>query len=275
MKMYAKVVGAVIMVAIMGMVADADGLFQQEQWNVVDSNVVNMPPAHSSPLFWSDFLPSSQVQRQGQETLSTMEPSTSAAVMMDPPVDGQEAADTVDAADVVMADPPVTNSSNIDTDTDTDSTVWNESTSQGPVSSGNVDVVVPVQGDYDYTNYQGLLNSRWPAMTETCVSGKHKFDPLTQKRVYRVGTFAPAGIEMAWREYNITFTTYLNAVVGPRFDPPIQFEMEVTTRPLNHWVSEIAADHLMIVLAWTCKARWNSLQKMLLPPSFPLTHTHT
>jgi hypothetical protein len=181
-----------------------------------------------------------------------MEPTTSAAVMMDPPVDGQDAAGAVDAdADVVMADPLVTNSSSVDTDTDTDSTVWNESTSQGPVTSGDVDVVVPVQGDYDYTNYQGLLNSRWPAMTETCVSGKHKFDPLTQKRVYRVGTFAPAGIEKAWQEYNITFTTYLNAVVGPRFDPPIHFEMEVTARPLSYWVSGIAADYRMMVLFWT------------------------
>jgi hypothetical protein len=244
MKMYAKVVTAVIMGSIMGMmVADADG------HDAVDSNVVVMPPAPFSSLHTSVVSPSSRLHRQGQETLSTMEPTTSEAVMMDPPVDGQDVTDDADAvdandADAVMMDPPISTSNA--------SIAWDESDSQGTATSGMVDVVVPVQDSYDYTNYQDLLSRQWPAMTETCVNGKQEFEPLTQKRVYTVGVQATAGVEEAWLQYNTTFVTYLNAVVGPRFEPPIQFEMEVTTRPLNQWVSEVATDIRMVVLVLWC-----------------------
>jgi hypothetical protein len=146
--------------------------------------------------------------------------------MMDPPINGSDT-----AADVVMMDPQdITNSS--------DAIVSDETTYQGPATDGLIDVVVPVQDTYDYTNYQELLSNKWPAMTQTCVDEKHKFNPLTQKRVYTVGMGATAGVDTAWLQYNLTFTKYLNAVVGPRFDPPIQFEMAVTTRPLNDWVSQ-------------------------------------
>jgi hypothetical protein len=248
--MYAKAVTLVIMGTIMGrMVCEADG------HDAVDSNVVVMPPTHSSSLYSSYTSPSSQAQRQAQEASSTMEPTTSEAVMMDPPVDGQDAADdteaeaevvddaeavdaddadavdadTADADDAdgaVMMDPPVSNSTSNDTDAP-----------EGPATGDMVDVVVPVQDSYDYTNYQDFLNGQWPAMTETCARKKHKFNSLTQKRVYKVGVQATSGVERAWRDYNTTFLTYLNAVVGPRFDPPIRFEMEVTTSPLKDWVS--------------------------------------
>jgi hypothetical protein len=265
MKMYAKVVAVVIMATIMGMmVREADGHLQQQQQKQkerLDGSVV-MPPGHSSSLYSSHGSPSSHLQRQAQETSSTMEPSTSAAVMMDPPVDGQDDADAVDAdadaepdadaeavdgadavdADAVMMDPPVTNETDADADAETDSMEWEDSASQGPPTSGTVDVVVPVQDNYDYTNYQDFLNGQWPAMTETCARKKHKFNSLTQKRVYRLGVQATSGVERAWQDYNTTFVTYLNAVVGPRFDPPIRFEMAVTESPLKDWVSSDKTD---------------------------------
>jgi hypothetical protein len=295
MKMYARVVAAVIMVGIvMGMLVEADGHLQQQQQQRQGSSAVR-PRGHSSPMDSSLGSPSRQEQqRQAQETSSTMEPTTSDAVMMDPPIDGQDAAedteaepevvddaDAVDAADAdaVMMDPPISTSN--------DTIAWEESASQGPVTSGMVDVVVPVQDSYDYTNYQGLLNSQWPAMTETCVNGKHEFDPLTQKRVYTVGVQATAGTDAAWQEYNMTFITYLNTVVGPRFDPPIQFDMEVTTRPLHHWVSEVESDlcgteleqqsvvHNVIayVLLDFCAPRTHSLS-LSLSLSVHTQHTH-
>lgn len=76
----------------------------------------------------------------------------------------------------------------------------------------------------------------WPEGELDCWHGFREFDPLTQKRVYRVGVHAPAGIETAWREYNLTFTSYLNTVVGKRFNPAIEFSMYATEDPLRDWI---------------------------------------
>ena len=51
----------------------------------------------------------------------------------------------------------------------------------------------------------------------------------TQKQVYRVGVLAIRGRENAYKEFNKTFSDYLTATVGSRFDPPIAFEL----KPLN------------------------------------------
>jgi hypothetical protein len=51
-----------------------------------------------------------------------------------------------------------------------------------------------------------------------------------------VGVHAPAGIQTAWREFNLTFDAYLNEAVGKRWDPPIAFKMVVTDDPLVDWI---------------------------------------
>ena len=58
---------------------------------------------------------------------------------------------------------------------------------------------------------------------------KKKFDPKWHKKKYRVGVHARHGFEFAYLEYNKTFTEYLTATAGQRFDPPIEFE----TVPVN------------------------------------------
>lgn len=89
---------------------------------------------------------------------------------------------------------------------------------------------------------EGLLShvlppeEHWPPLELECYMAKRDFDPLTQKRVYTVGVHAPAGIETAWREFNLTFEEYLNRAVGDRWDPPIQFQMKPTIDPLRDWV---------------------------------------
>lgn len=77
----------------------------------------------------------------------------------------------------------------------------------------------------------------WPQGELNCAHGYKKFDPLLQKEKYYVGVHAPAGIDTAWREFNLTFETYLNRAVGDRFIPPIRFEMKPTVDPLRDWVS--------------------------------------
>ncbi|CAJ1961059.1 unnamed protein product [Cylindrotheca closterium] len=79
-------------------------------------------------------------------------------------------------------------------------------------------------------------HEHWPPGELNCWHGFRTFDPLTQQRVYRIGVHAPAGVETALREYNLTFTTYLNAVVGKRFKPNIEFTMHATSDPLQDWV---------------------------------------
>ncbi|CAB9514945.1 Ephrin type-B receptor 3 (Fragment) [Seminavis robusta] len=46
-----------------------------------------------------------------------------------------------------------------------------------------------------------------------------------QSRVYRVGVLANRGVERAVSQYQMTFGDYLTTTVGPKFDPPISFEM--------------------------------------------------
>eukprot|EP00978_Attheya_sp_CCMP212_P032773 scaffold129474_cov61-Attheya_sp.AAC.2 len=61
-----------------------------------------------------------------------------------------------------------------------------------------------------------------PIPWETNVTTGHK-------STYKVGVLAIRGFDNAYKEFNHTFSDYLTATVGPRFDPPIQFLME----PLN------------------------------------------
>eukprot|EP00980_Cylindrotheca_fusiformis_P023385 scaffold10429_cov126-Cylindrotheca_fusiformis.AAC.16 len=79
---------------------------------------------------------------------------------------------------------------------------------------------------------------QWPTGSLNCAQGFQKYDPLTQKRVYTVGVHAPSGSATARKELNLTFETYLNAAVGRRWDPPIQFKMRVSEDPLHDWIDE-------------------------------------
>ena len=94
-----------------------------------------------------------------------------------------------------------------------------------------------VAGHEDHDSWVNwTAEEQWPHGELNCWHGFRDFDPLTQKRVYNVGVHAPAGIETAWREYNLTFTNYLNEVVGKRFKPHIEFKMYPTQDPLRDWI---------------------------------------
>lgn len=82
--------------------------------------------------------------------------------------------------------------------------------------------------------------AQWPYGELNCAHGYRRFDPLTQKRVYTVGVHAPSGIEVAWREFNLTFETYLDETVGKRWKPPLHFKMLPTVDPLKDWVDNEA-----------------------------------
>ena len=98
-----------------------------------------------------------------------------------------------------------------------------------------------------------------------CSSGLRQFDPLRHKQLYKVGVHATGSIEEALGSYNLTFEQYLTATAGKsgdgcklandvifvhsphpcgccmklqgrRFQPPIEFKMEVTTAPIFDWV---------------------------------------
>lgn len=43
--------------------------------------------------------------------------------------------------------------------------------------------------------------------------------------VFKVGVLGNRGIEKLYQEYNLTFAKYLTSTVGPKFDPPIRFEI--------------------------------------------------
>jgi hypothetical protein len=77
---------------------------------------------------------------------------------------------------------------------------------------------------------------QWPDGELNCVEGLREFDEVTQKRTYYVGVHAPAGVETAYREFNMTFEAYLNEAVGKRWDPPIEFKMKATDNPLQDWL---------------------------------------
>ena len=78
---------------------------------------------------------------------------------------------------------------------------------------------------------------QWPAGELNCTSATHSLQDR-QKQTYIVGVHAPSGVESAWREFNLTFVTYLNEVVGKRWDPPIEFKMAVTEDPLRDWIDK-------------------------------------
>eukprot|EP00980_Cylindrotheca_fusiformis_P005534 scaffold1172_cov115-Cylindrotheca_fusiformis.AAC.9 len=77
---------------------------------------------------------------------------------------------------------------------------------------------------------------QWPHGELNCAQGYREFDKITQKRTYQVGIHAPAGVETAYREHNMTFDKYLNEAVGKRWDPPIEFKIKVTDDPLRDWI---------------------------------------
>ncbi|CAJ1954719.1 unnamed protein product [Cylindrotheca closterium] len=52
------------------------------------------------------------------------------------------------------------------------------------------------------------------------------FNPEKHKTVYKLGVLANRGVEAAYKSYNSTFSDYLTATAGKRFDPPITFEMQ-------------------------------------------------
>jgi hypothetical protein len=62
-----------------------------------------------------------------------------------------------------------------------------------------------------------------------CASAIRKMDPLIHKPKYRIAVDAIRGFEKAYEEYNLTFSEYLTATAGRRFDPPIEFEMVPVT----------------------------------------------
>jgi hypothetical protein len=78
----------------------------------------------------------------------------------------------------------------------------------------------------------------WPAGELNCTHGMREFNEITQKRVYTVGVHARSGVDKAWREFYLTFDTYLNEVVGKRWDPPIEFKMKPSEYPLVSWIDE-------------------------------------
>jgi hypothetical protein len=77
---------------------------------------------------------------------------------------------------------------------------------------------------------------QWPTGELNCAQGFREFDEVTQKRTYYVGVHAPAGVETAYSEFNMTFEVYLNEAVGKRWDPPIEFKMKATQNPLEDWL---------------------------------------
>ena len=89
----------------------------------------------------------------------------------------------------------------------------------------------------------------WPLGELNCAQGFREYSARTQKEVYYVGVHAPAGVEIAFREFNMTFETYLNEAVGKRFEPNIQFKMKASENPLKDWLdTEEEIDFAMSVL---------------------------
>ena len=62
-----------------------------------------------------------------------------------------------------------------------------------------------------------------------CTAALRQFPNETIKDVYRVGVLAIRGFDAAYSEFNNTFSDYLTATAGRRFDRPIRFEL----KPLN------------------------------------------
>jgi len=89
----------------------------------------------------------------------------------------------------------------------------------------------------EYLDFEGWTpEQQWTIGDINCTYGTREFNEHTQKRVYTIGVHAPAGVEKAMNEFNMTFETYLTEVVGKRFDPPIEFKMKATEWPLHSWI---------------------------------------
>ena len=58
-----------------------------------------------------------------------------------------------------------------------------------------------------------------------CARTKHVFDDHVHKPKYRIAVDAVRGIEASMNYFNATFSEYLTATAGKRFDPPIHFEL--------------------------------------------------
>eukprot|EP00980_Cylindrotheca_fusiformis_P014254 scaffold3774_cov126-Cylindrotheca_fusiformis.AAC.4 len=87
---------------------------------------------------------------------------------------------------------------------------------------------------FDLTNW--TAEQQWTPGELNCTYGFQRFNEYSQKNVYNIGVHAPSGIEKAWKQFNLTFETYLNEAVGKRFDPPIEFKMKPTEYPLHSWI---------------------------------------
>jgi len=90
-----------------------------------------------------------------------------------------------------------------------------ESVTQG-IADAEPTVATPMEEDIDGRYNQGQLD---------CVSDKRAFDPRVHDEVYHIAVHAIRGFDFAYQEYNKTFSEYLTATAGQRFDPPIRFEM--------------------------------------------------
>jgi len=77
-------------------------------------------------------------------------------------------------------------------------------------------VATPMEESIEVRDNQGQLD---------CTTDKRTFDPRVHEKVYHIGVHAIRGFDSAYREYNKTFSEYLTATAGQRFDPPIRFEM--------------------------------------------------
>lgn len=62
-----------------------------------------------------------------------------------------------------------------------------------------------------------------------CSAALNNWTSHRHKDVYRVGVLAIRGFPAAYKEFNSTFSDYLTATAGARFNPPIRFEL----KPLN------------------------------------------
>eukprot|EP00980_Cylindrotheca_fusiformis_P010498 scaffold2325_cov126-Cylindrotheca_fusiformis.AAC.8 len=91
-----------------------------------------------------------------------------------------------------------------------------------------------VQGNYTSNS----TAEQWIPGKLSCTHGFQKFNAYSQKKVYHIGVHAPSGIEKAMNKFNLTFETYLNEVVGKRFDPPIEFKMKPAEHPLQSWIDD-------------------------------------
>eukprot|EP00980_Cylindrotheca_fusiformis_P022122 scaffold9004_cov107-Cylindrotheca_fusiformis.AAC.2 len=98
-------------------------------------------------------------------------------------------------------------------------------------------ILVAVSGRRNEVNLETWsAEDHWTAGQLNCTYGPREFNEHTQKRVYIIGVHAPSGNEAALHEFNMTFETYMNKVVGKRWDPPIEFQMKPSEDPLVSWI---------------------------------------